>query len=173
MAGALAVADQLRSRGIQVDPLRKICGNSRETICHVLFSCSFAQDAWKKANLPLPRGGLSSNSVFLNMHHLVECSKKQNCSVNLKRSLPWILWHLWKARNMMIFEKVQVSPETVIKKAEEDSSIWFEVNASAEDMISPILPAMPGAPPWKKPPPGSLKCNIGASWINNSTNCGA
>lgn len=34
---AVAVSDQLRSRSIQVDPKCKLCGDHRETICHMLF----------------------------------------------------------------------------------------------------------------------------------------
>lgn len=73
MSGALAVSDQLRSRGIPVDPLCKQCGGGTETICHILFSCPLAQNVWREVKLPLPQRGLSKNSVFLNMHHLIAC----------------------------------------------------------------------------------------------------
>lgn len=88
--GAIAVADQLRSRGIPVDATCKVCGSARETICHTLFSCPLAQDVWRAARLPLPPGGFSQNSVFLNIHYLVACTRRKELSVPLKRSIPWV-----------------------------------------------------------------------------------
>lgn len=43
-SGALAVKTQLRTRGIQVDPLCLVCGQSSESICHVLFHCNTAKE---------------------------------------------------------------------------------------------------------------------------------
>ena len=110
LAGALAVSDQLRSRGIQVDTTCKNCGMRPETICHALFTCPAAQDVWRAARLPMPPLGLSMNSVFLNLHHLVACTKSKDVPTKLKQSIPWILWHIWKARNGLIFDKIRLSP---------------------------------------------------------------
>ncbi|XP_033146952.1 uncharacterized protein LOC103867351 [Brassica rapa] len=105
MAGALAVAEQLHYRGIPVDRTCKACGACQESICHTLFNCPTARDTWSAAGLPLPERGLSQNSVFLNMHHLVACTKSKNCSTQLRQSIPWVLWQIWKARNVLVFEK--------------------------------------------------------------------
>ena len=135
LAGALAVSDQLRSRGIQIDTTCKSCGVRHETICHTLFSCAAAQDVWRAANLPLPPRGLSTNSVFLNLHHLVACIRSKDIPVKLKQSIPWILWHIWKAKNGLVFEKVCLSPSSIVSKAEEEADSWFNVNFPAHNPI--------------------------------------
>lgn len=91
IAGALAVSDQFRARNIPVDPTCKVCGNGRETICHLLFSCPLAKEAWKEANIPLPPMGFSTSSVFLNLHHLIVCTTRRDCPLKAKRCIPWVL----------------------------------------------------------------------------------
>lgn len=104
LAGALAVSDQLRYRGIPVDRNCKQCSHGVETICHALFNCPPAANTWVAAGLPLPPRGLSQNSVFLNIFHLMSCIRSKECPSNLKKSIPWILWNIWKARNTLVFE---------------------------------------------------------------------
>lgn len=76
LAGALAVSARLITRGIQMDPTCSSCGLESESIYHALFTCPFAQATWKLSQIPLPSAGFSWNSVFLNLHHLLSCSKK-------------------------------------------------------------------------------------------------
>ena len=54
ISGALAVADRLNSRGLGVDANCKICHNSAETINHVLFQCSMANETWSETGMVLP-----------------------------------------------------------------------------------------------------------------------
>nr|VDC93315.1 unnamed protein product [Brassica oleracea] len=172
LAGALAVSDQLRSRGLQVDTTCKSCGMGRETICHTLFSCSTARDVWSAASLPLPPRGLSTNSVFLNLHHLLACTRSRDITVKLKRSIPWLLWHIWKARNGLMFEKIWLSPSSIVNKAEEEAESWFNANFPEENMIQNQTLYNHQRIVWQAPPPGMLKCNIGVSWVSGSVNCG-
>ncbi|KAF2550926.1 hypothetical protein F2Q68_00036103 [Brassica cretica] len=81
---------------------RHVCGYRSETICHVLFHCSVAKDVWQLlGGLPLPRHGLSSNRTFLNLHYLVTCSRNKASNDTKKRKFLWILWHVWKAGNLL------------------------------------------------------------------------
>lgn len=48
LSGALAVATQLRSRGI---PMDKVCGAGNKSICHTLFTCFSALEIWKNAGI--------------------------------------------------------------------------------------------------------------------------
>lgn len=105
----------------------------RETICHTLFSCKATQDVWRTANLPMPPLGLSANFVFLNLHHLVACTKNKDTPSKLMQSIPWILWHIWKARNGLLFEKIRLSPSAIVNKAEEEACSWFTANHSVQN----------------------------------------
>ena len=171
LSGAVAVMDRLRSRGIQVDTTCKVCNSGIETICHLLFTCPMAKDTWERSAITLPAAGFSTNSVFLNIYHLLEQSKKfpKNLNVN---SFPWILWHLWKARNGLAFERIQYSSVFVVTRAKEEANVWFEVNSPRTEASQVPHPTGDSVSSWAKPPTGFLKCNVGVSWVSQHVHCG-
>ncbi|KAG2328286.1 hypothetical protein Bca52824_011014 [Brassica carinata] len=103
LAGALAVADQLRNRGLHIDPICRGCQSAPETICHVLFHCHTACEVWRLSGFPLPPVGFSLNSVVLNFQHLIHYSRSQTIPQHICLMFPWVLWHIWKGRNELIF----------------------------------------------------------------------
>ncbi|KAL0722415.1 hypothetical protein Bca4012_037014 [Brassica carinata] len=52
VSGALAVAERLNTRGMNVDPMCKLCNNASESINHVLFQCHPAQDMLQTIAFP-------------------------------------------------------------------------------------------------------------------------
>ncbi|KAF2536015.1 hypothetical protein F2Q68_00020587 [Brassica cretica] len=138
-----------------------VCNCGIETICHLLFTCPMAKDTWER----------SANSVFLNIYHLLEKSKKfpKNLNVN---SFPWILWHLWKARNGLTFERIQYSSVSVVTRAKEEANVWFEVNFPGAEVSQIPHTIRDNFVSWSKHPTGFLKCNVGISWVSRHVNCG-
>jgi len=49
---ALAVAERLTAHGMPVEQTCKLCNQGVETIQHVLFHCSKAQELWREFRLP-------------------------------------------------------------------------------------------------------------------------
>lgn len=126
-SGALAVKAQLRTRGIHLDPTCSVCGQGSETICHVLFQCKAAKEVWDQSNFPLPLAGWSQNSIFLNLHYLLSVSKNKSVSSCVRQSFPWILWHVWKARNLFCYERITTELFVVIRRAMEDAVVWLNL----------------------------------------------
>ncbi|RID46976.1 hypothetical protein BRARA_I03610, partial [Brassica rapa] len=171
-SGALAVKAQLITRGIPLDATCSLCGLSSENICHVLFHCQTAKQVWERSNFPIPQGGWSQNSVFLNLHHLLACSKKKNLGASVRLAFPWILWHIWKARNAFCYENMYPDPSLVLSKAMEEAAVWLNLHTLlpfSEKTVS----SEDSSPSWQKPPPLFLKCNVGASWDISSCSSGA
>ena len=52
LSGALAVADRLNTRGMNVASICRLCQAGDETINHVMFRCPMAQEVWRKAAVP-------------------------------------------------------------------------------------------------------------------------
>ncbi|KFK32281.1 hypothetical protein AALP_AA6G222000 [Arabis alpina] len=51
-------------------------------------------------------------------------NKRKNTLVaNSIGIFPWILWHLWKARNALLFENISYSAQSILDKAKEDAAI--------------------------------------------------
>lgn len=170
LSGALAVKHALRAKGITLDTTCLRCGHDAETICHVLFHCDVSKDVWIQSGFPLPPGGFSINSVWLNFYHLMTMSKKPSLDGSVKLSFPWLLWHIWKARNAFCYEKIQYDSSLILSKALEEASIWLNLQ------LLPSETTALGSPPrhqWHKPPVGFVKCNVASSWIDPVQNHGA
>lgn len=173
LSGALAVKQQLHYRGIQVDPLCSVCGTEAESICHMLFHYPRAREVWSLSQLPLPVAGFSQNFVFLNLHYLFTCSRNERISPAIRLSFPWILWHIWKARNMLSFEQVRFSAVEIWNKASEEASVWHELH-NVEVPAHTTQPIAPGRQQsWVKPPCDLVKCNIGCSWSARTSAVGS
>lgn len=84
-----------------------------------------------------------------------------------------MLWHIWKACNALVFEKIRMDPATIMRKAEEESNIWFELNYPDASPAAPTQPSRAIKPSWKAPADDILKCNIAASWSESSRKSGA
>lgn len=113
LSGALAVKERLQTRRIQLDTTCQQCGRGVESICHVLFTCDKATEVWKSTNLQLPPTGFSRTSDFLNLLHLVSMSKNSELEESSRIVFPWVLWHLWKARNGLAFENRVIDRLTI------------------------------------------------------------
>ena len=168
LSGALAVKERLRSRGILLDTTCPRCGLWEETISHVLFHCEAAKEAWSLSQFPLPPGGFSRSSVWLNFYHLMSVSKKLSPENASRLSFPWILWHIWKARNSFCFEHVQYSGSSIFNKASEESAIWLSSQLLSSDSPSTSSSNTIVSLKWQKPPVGSVKCNVASSWTSSS-----
>ncbi|XP_009139680.2 uncharacterized protein LOC103863679 [Brassica rapa] len=173
LAGALAVADRFRTRGLQIDPICKVCQSAPETICHVLFNCPTAQEVWRLSGFPLPPTGVSPNSVLLNLQYLLQCSTKQSIPQHLRLLFPWVLWHIWKGRNELIFANTRLGAATVMDKARNDYNAWAEVNILNSSQESDDMAAGNAIMKWEKPSLSFVKCNIDTSWVSATENTGA
>lgn len=158
LSGALAVKQQLCTRGIQIDPTCSICGEAPESICHMLFHCPRAREVWNRSQLPLPPAGFSLSSTFLNIHYLFMCSRNKTLRPEIRLAFPWILWQIWKARNILSFEQVRFSAVEILEKAVEEANVWHKLH-NTEVAVSTQLPAAP--------------TRLGCSWSAPTSTCGS
>lgn len=100
-SGALAVAERLTTRELTLDTQCKICLSGSESISHVLFSCSKAQEAWSLAGFQ----DLSHLHTLPLTESLSSCLQMMNDpSVPLaqRRAIPWFFWSIWKNKNSLL-----------------------------------------------------------------------
>ncbi|KAF8111881.1 hypothetical protein N665_0071s0020 [Sinapis alba] len=161
------------SRNLCSDTSCKTCGKGPETICHLLFTCPVAVEAWRIAQIPPPRGGVSPKSTFLNLHYMVACTKKRNAELGNFKTFPWILWNLWKARNDLVFQNSRSLASSCVDKSVQEANIWFQVNDDSHVPAQTHLHPLSHSGNWVRPPLQFLKCNIGSAWDHLSGVSGA
>lgn len=169
-SGALAIAERLNTRGMNLDTTCKLCASAQESISHVLFHCPVAVDIWAQVGLPIDVSYLNFNLVDLLSLYL---GKMFDTSIPepIRRSIPWILWTIWKNRNSVLYAETQTSIHIQIQNACEEARVWNDLDrdrrsqeiANAQKFEDKV---------WEPPIYGFVKCNIHANWRNASLHSG-
>ncbi|KAG7581071.1 Reverse transcriptase domain [Arabidopsis suecica] len=165
VSGAIPVVDKMMRRGLKVDSRCQSCGGEGESANHVLFTCSVARQTWALSNFPVPVNGFDSYSIYHNLFYLFLTAKNNLVPLEVRRSFPWILWQLWKNRNLFFFEGKRFVITETVAKILDDANQWFFAQAldnrellNANSVIDAVKVK------WSPPPHEWLKCNMGSSW---------
>ncbi|KAG2280695.1 hypothetical protein Bca52824_051915 [Brassica carinata] len=114
LSSALAVAERLKSRGMGVEPNCKICHGSTENINHVLFQFSAALQLWSGAGFTLP-SFVMAHSLEENFSYVFNLMEDSNRPQSLIRTIPWMLWLIWKNMNSILYADTQESMERLLR----------------------------------------------------------
>ncbi|WZY78416.1 hypothetical protein YC2023_024800 [Brassica napus] len=139
--GAIPAGEALRARHINVDGKCKRC-NMPETIDHLFFHCSYAKQMWLSAPV-LPRIEYNE-SIVLRTSWISLVSKKNLPPTGVAEGhlAPWILWHIWTARNNLVFKDKTISATDNLSNALAAAREW---NA-CQQTEAPMKRALPPAP---------------------------
>ncbi|CAA7026771.1 unnamed protein product [Microthlaspi erraticum] len=169
LTGSLAVTERLKTRGIHCNSGCSFCSAETEEINHILFECPQARQVWALSNVPSPQGGFCG-SVFQNISYLTEIGKREAIPEEIRAVGPWILWVLWKNRNVKLFEGKMFLPNEVVAKAYDDARQWSVAQHRTERMKEKTVEAKHQ---WVPPEVGRFKCNIGFAWTKRTYIAGA
>ncbi|XP_020877155.1 uncharacterized protein LOC110227404 [Arabidopsis lyrata subsp. lyrata] len=132
LVGAIPTGLQLVSKGMELDPRCVHC-KEPESICHLIFNCSFAKQVWKLA----PLVSLEEVPVFTEVHKGLSWLREKKVlpptGLVFGPLYPWICWNIWLARNQRTFSNKSLSAVEMLLKAILDAREWQE----AQDSIVP------------------------------------
>ncbi|XP_020887909.1 uncharacterized protein LOC110230190 [Arabidopsis lyrata subsp. lyrata] len=140
-----------------------------ETINHVLFECPLSYQVWSLSKIPLIQGVFLAPSIFANLDHLYWRAKELGVREEAIRGFPWILWFIWKAQNLKVFENSEVHPVDTLQLACKEAES-FRIARARESIIDSQLPLIdPGS---RSTVSDLLICQVDGSWIDEGTLCG-
>ncbi|CAN6878092.1 unnamed protein product, partial [Brassica oleracea] len=90
------------------------------------------------------------------MYLLLANSKKRSLNPKIRLAFPWVLWQIWKARNLFYFEQRRFNAEAVIDKAMEEAAVWLHLHSFIPDDSPEITVEEMASQSWEKPPLGSF-----------------
>lgn len=174
VSNAIPVGELLVKRGIKMDPVA--CGFQGESINHIIFQFSVARQVWALDNVPYPESGFDKVSHYCNFHMLMVMMKMKNGNIpeKVRNAIPWIVWHLWKFRNGVIFEARSKTTLEVVVKAMDEAEFWLmaqkndEMKEKEEHEAVVVVKKS-----WSVPPRGWMKGNIGVDWNKAQAKSGA
>ncbi|XP_010424774.1 PREDICTED: uncharacterized protein LOC104709936 [Camelina sativa] len=167
VVGALAVGPNLAKRGLSETARCKRCGAFEDEL-HVFLHCSFAGDVWNLAPFTSQLNPLPLSTPQLLLQKLALLISLPPSGVTLTPLAPWILWNLWKARNLNLSEGHLFSANEVILKAIVDAKQWqnvqLEVPPQQSYLPPPVIPS---------PTTDAHVCFVDAAWYPITGNSGA
>ena len=90
------------------------CGEA-ESGHHLFFVCAAAAAVWALLAIPAAQAGAS----------LWTLEPPTPLPIHVWRAgLATLLWHIWKARNYVVFNSRSTSPSAIIRRAAEDLLLW-------------------------------------------------
>lgn len=159
----LPVRYQLRGKGVQTAIICPLCLNDIEHLLHIFLDCSFAKRCWNLLGLEFDTSSAESCSEWL-LQRLAEEDGEKMVQVAI------VLWGIWSARNMLVWENKKVTPENAMQWSINQVRQWQEVQVvrSSNDVIG-----MPSHRPelalWNAPATGKLKVNVDASVVSGAS----
>ncbi|RIA04858.1 hypothetical protein BRARA_K00856 [Brassica rapa] len=164
--GALPLGANLRSRGINTPGLCPHC-NEDETALHLFFLCPFATQVWERAPYvthPNFSDAETLHDAFLIMSTLVSLPP-----IGVSTCLTsWLLWNLWTARNLLVFENRQNPAATVVSKACSSGREWLQAQVPTPTQLRPALLEFE-IPPTRM---DVTLCNSDAAWSSANHRAG-
>ncbi|XP_062112948.1 uncharacterized protein LOC133824099 [Humulus lupulus] len=128
----------LQMKHVAVNVLCPLCNTDRESICHVLVSCSFAQACWHRLGIgciPTPQGIFSSwLSSILSLYS----REKRQWAVML-------LWALWKSRNDLVWQQRGSEVDEVIVLAKTVLNQWISAQDRSFDLSMGLVTQTDGS----------------------------
>ncbi|CAA0833862.1 Unknown protein [Striga hermonthica] len=116
LQNCLGTLNNLEKRGMTVDGICGWCGECKEDLEHIMFTCTRARRAWKVAGLDWDR--LKEEKVDFREWWKEICRIKGASNGRDRISLSsYIMWWLWKTRNGWLFEKERISEKQMVDKA--------------------------------------------------------
>ncbi|CAA0840196.1 Unknown protein [Striga hermonthica] len=113
---------KLKRRGLEVDIICQSCGEAEENLEHLFFHCVRAQRIWKIA--PIHWEGMEDQHITFRRWWSQVCSvNKLQISEDRIQLTTYLLWWLWKSRNLWKFQNSLLPEVAVVNLACKE---WWE-----------------------------------------------
>ncbi|KAG2249377.1 hypothetical protein Bca52824_089005 [Brassica carinata] len=125
MNGALPVGSVLLTRGLHAEAKCKRCGEL-ETPLHLFLTCPFAARIWDRIPALFKPDASTITSVSNLLISNMRMINLPPTGLGTSPIYPWLYWHLWKARNILIFEDRSWTEAELVLKIIKDVRCWEE-----------------------------------------------
>ncbi|XP_056856670.1 uncharacterized protein LOC130506077 [Raphanus sativus] len=169
---ALPVALNMVHRHIAKQKMCSRCGDEEESVNHLLFKCHYARLVWALANVHIPPAGVWSDSLYANIHWVLNLKKEYPMEEVEESFAPWLMWRLWKNRNDFVFRGNDHDAALTVWKVWEDVFEWISRAEVKEKEVKEPTAPKPEVK-WKPPAERYLKCNSDAAWLKEERSGGA
>ncbi|RYR04846.1 hypothetical protein Ahy_B06g084641 [Arachis hypogaea] len=162
----LPVFGNLFDKKITNTPMCPICLQEPETTEHALLLCPWTRAAWFGAQIQCCPTALTISSFG---KWMMEVLRKMKLSAWANYDLcsskvGFLVWEVWKARNLAIYRQTIPNPIIVIRKAKLMELEFVEISEEPVKHTTTVS-GLASRVTWKPPLQGWIKCNVDAAFI--------
>ncbi|KAH7845104.1 hypothetical protein Vadar_021447 [Vaccinium darrowii] len=168
-----AVEENLRQRGILSVEGCPLCGNSEESVLHLVAQCPFARAVWFSSPFQIDSQGLECSSFIHWWSALMQRGQGMDNEVVWKSIVAYMVWGIWKSRNRANFEHVRDDPVWVMQHAINSAAEFLTANKEAgpkQKLTCDDRPSKQAC--WQPPPAGLVKLNFDGAFIHGQNSGG-
>lgn len=86
---------------------------------------------WASSGFPFPPRGFENRTLHENFDYLLNIGKDRRVPKEVSRMFPWVLWMLWRNKNVFRFEGKEYEPGETVTKCREEARRWFDANEAS------------------------------------------
>lgn len=164
---SLALGSNLRRRHVtRFDQCRHCC-SAEETEEHIFFDCPYAKSIWRASGVSNTIINSSTSSLEEKIEACLQCSLSARLE-HIQDYPIWILWRLWKSRNMVMFQNKSTHRYTLLRYARADADEWKQYGRNIQNGFTSNgnSTQVDSESRWRRPPEGWIKCNTDGSFIH-------
>lgn len=113
----LMVNTERKRRGLTEDVTCANCGGGEESMDHVLRQCPIAAECWELAAPPTEFRTMNHLPMMLWMKAASSMTRVGGGGLGWNIAFPYILWHIWRARNEVVFNSKRSLPRDILLRA--------------------------------------------------------
>lgn len=160
----LLTNDERKRRGLAESAICPLCNSGDETIDHLFRQCDQVKDIWGLAESP---SDFSSSSHFPMTSWIKKaCSntKMTGKGITWQTMFPYMLWHIWLARNNIIFNNVHTPAGEVVRRVTDDTNEALHLLLRHNGPLTATQQWVA----WLPPPHGMVKLNTDGAMKSSS-----
>lgn len=156
--GLLANAEK-KKRGLTDQGDCPRCGDGDETLDHMFRRCTVVEDCWRLTNAPQDFNASSNIPLVIWIEANCSFDSKNLESNRWHTTFPHLMWNIWKARNVFVFNANLITAGEIARWAS------FEAMEAQKILLKHQGPMMAKQVwfSWSPPPQGFLKLNTDGS----------
>ena len=164
---SIVTGNNLRRRHVTTDVICKRCWLEEETEEHLFFNSPYAKKIWRTSRIAntiidsLTTSYEDKLEACLQVSNVATLNHYQDLSI-------WVLWRIWKCRNMLLYQHRHLNWKNVLINARSDAEEWKNAERQETDTFqcNSVSSRVRQKEIWRVPPEHWLKCNVDASFIN-------
>jgi len=171
LSRGLPTGEELERRHMITNGPCRRCVTELETTHHLFFTCPHATMMWRASHVPIRSIFDPVVSLEAKIRAILDFNNQKDTSNHLTHLPLWILWKLWRSRNILTFQQRSSNWQKDLREAKQDATEWSSLllpsSHNRHTTHTGHQTRVVTSKTWKRPRAGLVKCNYDGGFLNS------